>query len=654
MVNVCIDIGGTFTDFVVLYDEGKIESFKVSSSPRNPEQAVSEGLKKIKEPIDAVLHATTIATNALLGQIGLELPKIALITTKGFKDVIEIGRQNRPRLYDVFFEKPNPLVPRELRFEIDERTDYTGDLLKPVNKSQLKPIIEQISKLDVDSVGISFLHSYVNPSNELAVNDVLTQHFKYVTSSHEVAPEPREYERTSTVVVNVVLMPLVTRYITSLETVLESFGSPPLNIMASSGGLIDSNEASVKPVQLIESGPAAGTIAAAEFAKLLELNKIISFDMGGTTAKASTVVNYVPETTNEYEVGGQAHYGRIVKGSGYPIRFPFIDIAEVSAGGGTIISKDQADSLIVGPLSAGSDPGPICYDRGGTQPTLTDSNLALGRLPENLLSGTMKLNKKNVLTSLSKFGDPIDVAYSAIKMANLEMARAIRLVTVERGLDPSEFTLISFGGAGAQHSVEIAEELSIPEVIVPPEPGAFSAFGMLFADSKFELRLSYPQKLEDDFINLESKLTKKLGSNSQFIRYADVRYVGQGWELVISVDNPSNIEHIKNLFQGKHQQVYGFKLDKEIEIVTIRVFASLSRLKPKLKSPLEGNKPKNIGSCQTYFGKWLETKIYRREDLPLNFVTQGPALIEEYGSTTLVPPNWSIKVKELGALVLYQ
>ncbi|MEM1616614.1 MAG: hydantoinase/oxoprolinase family protein, partial [Pyrobaculum sp.] len=446
---VAVDVGGTFTDFVAVDEDGRVVALKILSTPRAPEKAVAEGLEKLPR-VSEVLHASTIGTNALLGQVGLELPKVAFFTTRGFRDVVEIGRQNRPRLYDLYFKKPRQIVPRELRFEVDERTLADGTVEKAADPEEVAALAERAKAAGAVSVAVGFLHSYANPANERAAAEVLRRYFEHVTASHEVAWEPREYERFSTAVVNAALMPLVGRYLAKLGEYVASRGGR-MYVMASSGGLITVEEAARRPVQLIESGPAGGVVAAAELARLIGERRIISFDMGGTTAKAGTVVDFEPAVTTEYEVGGESHRGRLVKGSGYPVRFPFVDLAEVSAGGGTIIWKDPGGALRVGPLSAGAEPGPVCYGRGGKEPTVTDANLVLGRIPETLAGGAMRLDAEAAARALSKLGDPVEVASSALQLVNLEMARAIRLVTVERGMDPASFALMAFGGAGPQH-----------------------------------------------------------------------------------------------------------------------------------------------------------------------------------------------------------
>lgn len=633
---VAIDIGGTFTDFIILSEVGEVSTIKFLTNPRNPGEVIQNVIKGLNCEVEEVVHATTLATNALLGQENLNIPRTALLTTKGFRDVIEIGRQNRPRLYDLYFEKPNQIVPRELRIEVDERVNADGEILKEVDEREIE---EKVSKIKAEAVAVSYLHSYINPHNELKTKEVLKKYFKYISISSEVAPEPREYERTSTTVINAALMPIVSSY---LENIQSSLPTDNFYIMSSSGGLVDINEALNKSVQLIESGPAAGVIASASF---LPEENLISFDMGGTTAKAGVVINGKFEITSEYEVGGEVHHGRVVKGSGYPIRFPFVDLAEVSAGGGTIIWRDEANALRVGPISAGADPGPICYNKGGNKPTITDANLVLGRLGEELLGGNMKLYKEKALEGLSRLGDPYEVSKVALDLVNLEMARAIRLVTVERGLDPSNFSLIAFGGAGPQHALYLADEIGIKRVIIPPYPGLFSALGLLLADWRFEARKSYPRDLERDFKELENKLIERLKKVDYFIRYADVRYKGQGWELTIQV--PENVNEIRKVFEDKHLATYGFVMsDREIEIVTIRVFAIRRRVTPKI-SPTFGNenKPKEIRKVLIE-DDWVNTEVYVREKLPKGFEIRGPAIIEEYSSTIVVKPGWKALVDD--------
>ena len=635
---VAIDVGGTFTDFIVLVN-GEIVTVKTLTNPTRPSQVIKEVISSLGCEVTEVVHATTLATNALLGQEKLDLPRTALLTTRGFRDVIEIGRQNRPRLYDLNFEKPRQLVPRELRVEVQERVNAQGNILGKVEESEIEEIAQNLREKGVESVAVSYLHSSLNPTNEIRTGEVLSRHFRFVSLSSEVAPEPREYERTSTTVVNAVLMPLISSYLQELNFL------PSFLVMSSSGGLVDVEEASRKPVQLVESGPAAGVRASAS----LFPGNVISFDMGGTTAKAGVVIDGNFEITTEYEVGGEVHHGRVVKGSGYPVRFPFVDLAEVSAGGGTVIWRDDAGALRVGPLSAGADPGPMCYGRGGDKPTVTDANLVLGRVGE-VIGGGMRLKPELAREGLSRLGGLEDVSRDALALVNLEMARAIRLVTVERGLDPSNFSLVAFGGAGPQHAVYLAEELGISKVLIPPYPGLFSALGLLLADWRFEARKSFPRDLEAEFVKLERELYDRLkGKVDHFLRYADVRYQGQGWELTVPVND---VNEIRRIFEEKHLSTYGFVMsDREIEVVSIRVFAVRRRPLPQL-SVVSGQGDTPVTRRKALLeDEWGEVDVYVKEKLRRGVRVRGPAIIEEFSSTTVVKDGWEALVDESITLV---
>jgi len=544
-------------------------------------------------------------------------------------------------------------VPRELRFEVRERVAPDGRVIEELDIDEVRMVASRLKDLGVVSVAICFLHSYINPTHEIMTKEILRGSVEYIVASHEIAPEPREYERASTAVVSAALMPIVSRYISTLEKELSRIGVGRLYIMSSSGGLVDPLEVVSKPVQIIESGPAAGVVAAQELSRIVGEPRIISLDIGGTTAKAGTIVNGEIEITSEYEVGGEANYGRIVKGSGYPVRFPFIDLAEVSAGGGTIIWRDEAGALRVGPMSAGSDPGPICYGRGGDRPTITDANLVLGRIGEHILGGSMRLHRDQALKGLSRLGDPYEVAAEAIRLADLEAARAIRLVTIERGLDPGYFSLVAFGGAGPQHAVGVAEEMGIRRVIIPPLPGVFSALGLLLADLKFEARASYPRDLEEGFRSLEESMLRKIGNVDLFIRYADVRYKGQGWEITVPISRPASMEGISKAFEERHMAIYGFRMDLPVEVVTIRVFAIVRRMKPSIPPPMRYGDASPRGYRRAYIGgSWVNAPIYWRQDLPAGFRIRGPALVDEYDSTTVIPEGWLGVIHDSGSIVI--
>jgi N-methylhydantoinase A len=647
---VSVDIGGTFTDIVILQNNKILKKLKVPTTPGNPEIGVVNGVKDsgVNFIVDFV-HATTIATNTLLGQFGMKLPRVALITTKGFRDVIEIGRQNRPSLYDLELTRPRTIVPRQLRFELDERTDFTGKILKSVEKNDVSRLIEKIRKFKPESVAISFLHSYLNDHNEEVARNELSREFRYVSVSSSVAPEPREYERTSTTVINGALMPVVSEYLSKLRDNLTSFGSPPISVMSNSGGLIDEEEAVINPVAVIESGPAAGVVAAAVVAGKLGISRIISFDMGGTTAKAGTVTDGRIEITSEYEVGGKSHYGRMIKGSGYPVRYPFVDLAEVSAGGGTVIWLDSAGGMNIGPMSAGSDPGPVAYNRGGKLPTITDANLVLGILNEKMSGSNFTLRKDLAMKALGKLGDPVDVALKALKLVDLEMSRAIRMVTVERGIDPSEYTIFAFGGAGPQHAARIAQEMGLGNAVIPPDPGVFSALGLLNSDWKYEMRKSFPEDVQKDFRELEEALESRFRTK-EFDLYADCRYAGQGSEITVKVSLPDRKKIVEE-FIKLHREAYGFTLEREVEIFMIRAFGIERREKPAVEVIAKGII--STGYRKVYSKKgFIDVPVYQRSQLPPGTIIEGLALVDEPGSTTYIPENWTAEVGKIGELNL--
>ncbi len=645
---VSADIGGTFTDLVILQGNRIITKLKVPTTPHNPEMGVMEAIMHsgVKN-IDEFVHATTIATNTLLGQYGLNIPKVALVTTKGFRDVIEIGRQNRPSLYDLEFRRPRSIVSRNMRFELDERTDYKGNVIRYPDSTELSDVLKKVIRGRPESVAVSFLHSYINSENERYVLDGFKKFFRYVSASYMVAPEPREYERTSTTVVNAALMPVISTYISKLKQNLSTFGSPVISIMSNSGGLILEDEAMNRPVSVVESGPAAGVIAANILAEKLGERRIISFDMGGTTAKAGTVVDNMVEITSEYEVGGLSHHGRMVRGSGYPVRYPFVDLAEVSAGGGTIIWLDSTGGLNIGPISAGSDPGPVSYAKGGSEPTITDANLVLGILNEKMSGSSFVLRKDLALEALGRLGDPYEIAEKALKLVDLEMSRAIRIVTVERGIDPSDFTIFGFGGAGPQHAARIAEEMKIRHVVIPPDPGVFSALGLLHSDWKYELRKSYPDEIAMEFKALEDSLRSQFGAE-EFELYADCRYEGQGSEINVPVLARER-ETIESDFRKLHGEAYGFNLDRKVEILTIRVFGILRRNKPQFEVEVRDTVGKLVRTV--YIGnRFLEIPVHLRNTLPVGTEIIGPSLVDEAGSTTLIPEGWKARVGSIGEL----
>ena len=663
MWRVAVDVGGTFTDLFAVGPEG-YERVKVLSTPRSPEKGAVEAIKKFMEKasvdpkeIGIIIHATTIATNALLGQEGLELGEVSLVTTKGFEDVIEIARQSRPKLYDFAGTRPKPLVPRELRFGVRERTNWKGEVLEEVDEGELASLAPRLR----GTVAVCFLHSYSNPHNELKAKEVLRKLGFEVVTSHESVMERREYERFSTAIINAALKPIVSSYLFRFRKELDELGvRAPLMVVASSGGLVDEEEAKERPGQLIESGPAGGAVGAAAYASELGVREALAFDMGGTTAKASVIINGEPALVHEYEVGGEVHAGRIVKGSGYPVRYPFVDVAEVSAGGGTIAWEEEG-LLRVGPKSAGADPGPACYGKGGREPTVTDADLLLGRLPEALPTG-LRLRRELALKAYERLAkrlsaDPLEVATAVVEAITEEMARAVRVVTVERGLDPSTMVMIAYGGMGPLHGPELAEALGMREVLVPPGAGVFTAVGMLFADSVYSVSktVNKPARedLEPEYLELEAMAKARMLKASMepdFVkRTAEARYEGQGWTVEVPVPSPYSGEEVRRRFEEEHLRRYGFKLEAEVIVEVARVYAVHKSPKVRVKAPPKP--PSSLGEKEVWFlGKgWARAELYERFG---KGEVEGPSLIIDYDSVTLVPPGWRAVALEDGSLFL--
>ena len=645
-----VDVGGTFTDIIVLRGTSVVSSVKVLTDTAQPARGVFVGLENTPHrSFSELIHATTLATNALLGRKLADASETGLLTTDGFGDVLEIGRQNRSELYNPRFRRPPPLVPRARRYEVESRRIGAGVRSPRVRTHALRQAIRRLKKGGSISVAISLLDSYNRPQNERRIANIARRQFKFVSLSSEVAAEPREYERTSTTVVNAVLMPLISGYIQQLQRGTPTLHLPEVHVMASSGGLVSAKEAFRRPVQLIESGPAAGVIAAGALAKAAGIDRVISFDMGGTTAKAGTIQRGRLEMTSEYEVGGVSHHGRRSKGSGYPIRFPFIDLVEVSAGGGTVISRDPEGGLAIGPESAGSDPGPACYGRGGLRPTLTDATLTQGILGSSLLGGEMPLNAAAARTSLGRLGNPRRIAEAALRLADIEMARAIRLVTVERGLDPAAFCLVAFGGAGPQYAARVAAELGVTSVVIPPRPGLFSAFGLLNSDWRYEARMALPGDLRKCFAALENSMRREHPS-AMFERYAECRYAGQGSELTVRVTHADRLSVERN-FERLHQATFGFRLDRPVEIAVIRVYAVIRRVKPSPKLGEPG--PLEVGSRRVIWAsEATPAKTYNRSGLKEGMRVNGPSCIDDYDSTIFVPPGWRGESGALGQFTL--
>ncbi len=685
-LRVGIDVGGTFTDLVAVESwSGRTVTRKVASTPREPQRAVMAallGLLREYEPRPAVeflAHSTTIATNALLGQLGLELPRTALVTTHGFRDVIEIGRQNRSEVYNLFVERPRPLVSRDDRLTVRERMDHLGNVVEPLDESSVAEACEGLRRRGVAAVAVCLLHAYANDAHERRVTNAIAAALPEarIARSSEVDPEYREYERFSTTVVNAALAPIVEAYLERLVRELREHGiDTPLYVMRSDGGMAAAQRVAARPAAIVESGPASGAIATAALGRRTGAQRLLSFDMGGTTAKAGTILDGVAQVAHEFEAAGRTHSGRAVKGSGYPVRFPFVDLAEVSAGGGTIAWIDDAGALRVGPLSAGADPGPACYGIS-ERPTVTDANVVLGRLhQEHLLGGAFKIDASRARASIAapaeRLGRGIEeTAAGIVALVDDAMAKVLRIVTVERGLDPRAFALVAFGGGGPLHACAVACELQVARVIVPAHPGLFSAFGLLEADLHVNdvhpiLRATGEADgaaLTRFFDESESRARDELlaqGAHSAtiaFRRQYDARYRGQSFELTI--DHDPDPSAVAQRFHHAHNARYGYAVpDQKVELVNARLTASgtishdaSSLCHPEPCHPERNERSEWSRRMAWIDGSFIEVDVYQRAALADGARLEGPTVIEEYDSTTWVAPRWSASVEgELLAL----
>jgi N-methylhydantoinase A len=679
-----IDIGGTFTDVAMVEEEtGRIGIAKVLTTPHDFGAAVIDGIRTGLtgngiEPADVALlsHATTVVTNALLEKKGA---RAGFIATRGFRDILELRRSSRPDLYDLFQDGPGMLVPRRHRFEITERIDAQGQVITPLAEDELLALIEAIRAANLQTVAVSFLFSFLNDAHERRVGSAIRAALPDVSVflSCEVLPEIREFERASTTAVCAYVGPLLAGYLDRLSKATTALGLPALHVMGSSGGVFDIAEGLRMPAMAVESGPAAGVIAAALAGRQLGRPNLISFDMGGTTAKASVIVNGEIAVTAEYEVGGAANAKRWMHGTGHPIRVPVIDLAEVSAGGGSIAWVDPGGALKVGPHSAGAEPGPAAYGRGGLRPTVTDANVILGHLDRSaLLGGGLPIDfaaaERAVLADVgSQYGlSAADAAERIVQVVNSNMAQALRIVSVERGHDPREFSLIAFGGAGPVHAVALAEELGIPEVIIPPAPGAFSALGLVATDLKRDYaRTLYadlgsvsPERVTDTFAAMEAAGAAIMEASGApvdrraLVRMADVRYRRQAYELTIPVGDgkitAAVLEELASTFHTRHEQTYGHANRAEpVQLVTLRLTALGRRRDIRLAQPGDPSaarvRHRDVWFATTGF---VETDVHLRDGLVPGTVLRGPVVIEALDSTVVVPPGWSAVVDEMGYL----
>ncbi len=688
-----VDVGGTFTDAVLISETtGEVSIAKVPSTPADPSggflNAVDSVLSREKvspESLAYVAHGTTVATNSLIEG---KVPRTAFVTTAGFRDMLEIGRQVRPSLYDVQFEKPMPLVPRDLCFEVTERLDFAGDVLTPLDEMGVHEIAAKLVVQNVVSVAICLLHGYVNPAHERRVAEILEAHSPdiSISVSSSVCPEFREYFRASTTVINACVRPVLARYLDGIERELRKRGvGAELLIMQSSGGVLTFESGASKPVYMVKSGPAAGVILSSFVAETLGKSDVISFDMGGTTAKVGLILDGRPTITKEYEVGAHAIPGRgQARGSGYPIRTPVIDLVEIGAGGGSIAWVDTGGSLRVGPQSSGAAPGPICYAKGGDQPTITDANVVLGRLdPEFFLGGEMPLDVEAAKAGIEKrcaepLGmDVLECAHGIVEIANAEMASALRIITVQRGYDPRELTMVAFGGAGPMHANRLCQEMGIPLLVVPPSPGTASALGVLVTDLRHEYSVTRIQRRGEEHLGGINRIFSDMEAEGRgallregiperdiaFRRQIETRYAGQSFE--IAVDCPpgelarSTLDAIHDEFHLEHLRSYGHNSPEEMtELVNFRVTAVGKIKKPTMRAIGMATEPVATASkgtrpvCYDTLGDYVSTVIYDRGRLQAGHRLDGPAVVEEMDSSTLVLPGYVAEVDGFGNLLI--
>ena len=673
-----VDIGGTFTDIVLLGADGTVHARKVLSTPDDYSRAIDGGVTGLladtriaPAAIAEFAHGTTVATNALIERRG---GRVALVTTRGFRDVLELARFRSPRLYDLGFRKPEPLVERRFRFEIEERTGGQGEVLTPVDGEALRRIAERLRAERMEAVAVCFINSYVNPKNELEARRQLQDLLPGVpiSASAQLLPQIQEYERTSTTVVNAYVRPVVETYVNSLEARMRRIGvTIPLTIMQSNGGVLPAGLAAENPVCIIESGPAAGVVGAQRLGRLIGVRDLLVLDMGGTTAKASLVRDGEFTIVPESEVaGGEAAGHRLLQGAGHPIQVPTIDIVEVGAGGGSVASVDAAGGFQVGPRSAGAVPGPVCYARGGEHPTVTDANLVLGYLnAESLVGGDLALDADAAHRAIADLGKRIgqsstDTAYGVHRIANANMMRVLSSVSSERGLDPAGFTLVAIGGSSGVHSAGLAETLGIRRILAPPFAGLFSALGLLFADLEHHLVRAFYRQMADttpgDFNAAAQPLVDeahRLLASEGFteprgrgvVVEASLKYVGQTSALPVRCRTfPADASAMTALaedFAEAHDRQYGYRSDGEAQqIVALTVIGRGVPAAPRVPERLvrahewvsEG------GERSAFFGPghgWLSAAVLPRAGLGEE-PREGPLVVEEYDTTIVVPPGW--------------
>ena len=676
---VAIDIGGTFTDFVSLdEDSGKILLEKAPTTPHNFAEGVINTIERSStDPREyrQFVHGTTVVINALTERKGA---KVALITTKGFRDVLEIQRANRPDMYNLFYQKPKPFVPRRFRFEVRERVNFRGEILQPLVEEDVVKAVEACKAAGIEAIAVCYIHAYANPTHERRTREIIEELLPGipVTLSHEITQEWREYERTNTTVMNAYVQPAAALYLSTLDHELTARGLTSTKYaMQSNGGTATFSRAQRVPIHLVESGPVGGVIGAGVIARAIGEDSVIAFDMGGTTAKVSLI------DRGQLKINTDYHIEKTATWAGYPLKIPVVDIVEVGAGGGSIAWIDTGGALHVGPKSAGADPGPACYGLGGTEPTVTDANLLTGRLnPDYFLGGQMHLDVARAEAAIRKVAEPfgltpIEAAMGIIRLANANMRAALERVSIERGYDPRDFTLVAYGGAGGLHGATLARELRMKKVIIPRAPGQFSAWGMLMTNLRHDFIRTHVMPCAEEKIEEIAQVFSALQGDAErqfqeegfplekvwIERFLDLRYKGQEHTVRTPVLEGAleqrNLELVIAKFHELHERAYSFCLDDPVEIVNFHVVGWGEVEKPELK-PLEraGHDMDRAfkGERQVYFEElgMVPSKIYERDLIPPGEPISGPAIIEEPACTTVVCPDQQVVVDERGYLII--
>jgi N-methylhydantoinase A len=649
-----VDVGGTFTDLVAL-GGGALVTAKVPSTPRDQSVGVMNAIRASEVEagaISALAHGMTVATNALLERRGA---RTALVTTGGFRDVLEIARQNRPSLYDLAMDRPPALVPRELRFAVRERMGPKGEVL-PLDEGSLREVVSAVREAEVEAVAVCLLFAFAHPEHERRVGEALREALPgvHVSLSSEVLPEFREYERCSTTAADAYLAPKLAAYLKNLGEKVGGAGAPSPLIMQSSGGSVGIEDAVEDAAAFVLSGPAGGVVGAAYVGALGGHRDLLTFDMGGTSTDVAPIVGGEAQTTTETVIAG------------VPIKLPMVDVHTVSAGGGSIAWADAGGALRVGPHSAGAEPGPACYGKGGEEPAVTDANLFLGYLQDGAeLGGEVVLRRELSEGALSSLGEKLglgaeEAALGIVRVANAEMVRALRVISVERGLDPREFALLAFGGAGGMHACALAEELGMGTVLVPRAGGVLSALGLAISD----LRCDYVRPYLAQLKGVEAAGLKKVFEEMEdaargdldgpeYTRRADLRYRGQSFELTVGVEEPFGVEKLEERFHEAHQGRYGYRMDDEaVELVNLRLIASVPVEKPELKEPeREGGAEKGRREAN-FDGEWVEVPVFDRGRMGRGSEVAGPAIVEFKEATCVVLSGWRGVVDGVGTLVL--